>query len=72
MVFKTTDDRRLFPAYSVSEAAHYLRMPEGTLRSWVAGRLYPVGGQSKRSRPLILRPIPRSNTCPSSTSWKGM
>ena len=28
-------------------------MPKETLRSWVAGRLYPVAGQSKRSRPLI-------------------
>jgi uncharacterized protein (DUF433 family) len=53
MAFKTTDDLRLVPAYSVAEAAHYLRMPEGTLRSWVVGRLYPVAGQSKRSRPLI-------------------
>ena len=47
------DDPRLAPAYSVAEAAHYLRMPEETLRSWVAGRLYPVSGQSKRSRPLV-------------------
>jgi hypothetical protein len=39
MAFKTTDDLRLTPADSVSEAAHYLHMPEGTLRSWVAGRL---------------------------------
>ena len=53
MAFKPSDDPRLLPAYSVAEAAHYLRMPEGTLRSWVAGRLYPVAGQSKRSRPLI-------------------
>src|SRR5450755_3976453 len=53
MVFNQTDNPRLSPAYSVAEAAHYLRMPEGTLRSWVSGRLYPVGGQSKRSRPLI-------------------
>lgn len=45
-------DLRLSPAYSVAEAAHYLHMPEETLRSWVAG-LYPVGGQRKRSRPLI-------------------
>ena len=37
MAFKTSDDPRLVPAYSVAEAAHYLRMPEGTLRSWVAG-----------------------------------
>jgi len=46
-------DLRLSPAYSVAEAAHYLHMPEETLRSWVAGRLYPVGGQRQRSRPLI-------------------
>jgi uncharacterized protein (DUF433 family) len=48
-----SDDPRLAPAYSLVEAAHHLRMPEETLRSWVAGRLYPVGGRSKRSRPLI-------------------
>jgi len=53
MAFKTTDDPRLVPAYSVVEAAHHLRMPQQTLRSWVVGRLYPVAGQSKRSRPLI-------------------
>jgi uncharacterized protein (DUF433 family) len=59
MAFKTTEARyetvapRLMPAYTVAEAAHYLRMPEGTLRSWVVGRLYPVVGASKRSRPLI-------------------
>jgi uncharacterized protein (DUF433 family) len=47
------DEPRLVPAYTVAEAAHYLRMPEETLRSWVVGRLYPVAGQSKRSRPLI-------------------
>src|ERR1700736_3938381 len=59
MAFKTTeirdemDDARMWPAYPVADAAHYLRMPEGTLRRWVVGRWYPVAGQSKRSRPLI-------------------
>jgi uncharacterized protein (DUF433 family) len=53
MTFKTPTDPRLLPAYSVVEAAHYLHTPEGTLRSWVAGRLYPVAGRSKRSKPLI-------------------
>ena len=59
MAFKTTEirrraaDRRTLPAYLVAEAAHYLRMPEETLRSWVVGRWYPVGGQAKRSPPLI-------------------
>src|SRR5277367_6868549 len=53
MALKTTDDPRLLPAYSVAEAAHYLHMPEETLRSWVAGRTYPVAGQMKRARPLV-------------------
>jgi|SRR5450759_4508822 uncharacterized protein (DUF433 family) len=57
MAFKTTETRyadpHFSPAYSMGEAAHHLRMPEGTLRSWVVGRWYPVAGQSKRSRPLI-------------------
>ena len=58
MAFKTLTlyeigDPRVVPAYSAAEAARYLRMPEGTLRSWVAGRWYPVAGQSKRSRPLV-------------------
>jgi uncharacterized protein (DUF433 family) len=48
-----TGDLRLMPAYSLGEAAHYLRMPEGTLRSWVVGRWYPVAGQAKRSKPLV-------------------
>src|SRR5215467_1746687 len=54
-----TEDSRLLPAYSVAEAAHYLRMPEGTLRSWVVGRWYPVAGQAKRSKPLIHLDDPR-------------
>jgi uncharacterized protein (DUF433 family) len=49
----TNDDPRLVPAYSVAEAAHYLRMPKETLRSWVVGRFYPVAGRPKRSRALI-------------------
>ncbi|MGD0437306.1 MAG: DUF433 domain-containing protein [Bryobacteraceae bacterium] len=53
MALQPTEDFRLSPAYSMAEAAHYLRMPEGTLRSWVVGRWYPVAGQSKRSRPLV-------------------
>src|SRR5215813_7119999 len=58
MALKTIETRyeagnpRLMPAYSLGEAAHYLRMPEGTLRSWV-GRWYPVAGQTKRPKPLI-------------------
>jgi uncharacterized protein (DUF433 family) len=49
----SSGDPRLSPAYSVAEAAHYLRMPQETLRSWVLGRLYPVLGRQKRSKPLV-------------------
>jgi hypothetical protein len=62
MAFKTIGSRGevgLAPAYSMVEAAHHLRMPVETLRSWVVGRLYPVAGQSKRSRPLIHPDDPR-------------
>ena len=31
-------DRRDMPAYSLREAAHYLRLPTSTLRQWVCGR----------------------------------
>jgi uncharacterized protein (DUF433 family) len=55
----TKDDPRLVPAYSAADAARYLRMNEATLRSWVKGRLYPAGGQAKRSRPLIRLDDPR-------------
>src|ERR1051326_8140574 len=53
MAMSSTGDPRVVPAYTTAEAAHYLRMPEGTLRSWLVGRLYPVGGRNKRSQPLI-------------------
>jgi uncharacterized protein (DUF433 family) len=51
--FHRTDDPRLQPVYSVAEAAHYVCMLEVTLRSWVVGRLYPVSGQQRRSKPVI-------------------
>ena len=61
MALKTTkvDDLRSAPAYSVAEAAHYLRMPEETLRSWLVGRTYPASGRSKWSRPLISMDDPK-------------
>lgn len=51
--FQRADDPRLQPAYTVAEAAHYVRMPEVTLRSWVSGRTYPASGQQRRSQPVI-------------------
>lgn len=45
------------PLYSVSEASRYLQIPENTLRSWVAGRAYPLkSGGTGRSEPIIALP----------------
>ncbi len=41
------------PLYSVFEASRYLQIPENTLRSWVAGRAYPLRTGSSRSKPVI-------------------
>lgn len=40
------------PNYRLPEAAHYLRVPESTLRMWVLGQDYRAA-----DRPRILRPI---------------
>jgi uncharacterized protein (DUF433 family) len=46
-------DPRDTSAYSVAEAARYLRLPAATLRSWVAGRPYPKSNGIVVSKPLI-------------------
>jgi len=46
-------DPRDQPAYSLAEAARYLRLPGATLRSWVLGRPYPSGQTVATFQPLI-------------------
>ncbi len=46
-------DPRDIPIYSFPEAAHYLRLPYSTLRSWVVGRDYPVRAGTARFEPVI-------------------
>ena len=46
-------DIRDQPAYTVAEAARYLKVPTATLRSWVAGRPYPRDSGTAHSTPLI-------------------
>ena len=41
------------PIYSISEAAHYLRLPAATLRSWAIGRQYPTQSGDADFLPLI-------------------
>jgi uncharacterized protein (DUF433 family) len=50
---KTAANNRDFAAYTLAEAARYLRLPAATLRSWVLGRQYPTSEGSGRFTPLI-------------------
>lgn len=50
-----TNDPRTQPAYSLTEAARYLRLPSGTLRAWIVGRPYPTSIGQKTS-PAIVQP----------------
>lgn len=53
---RRSQDPRELPAYSLIEAAHYIRVPSATLRSWVRGRHYPTDTGQKFFRPLITLP----------------
>jgi uncharacterized protein (DUF433 family) len=46
-------DPREIPAYSVAEAAHYLSIPENTVRSWVSGRSFPSKVGTRRSSAIV-------------------
>lgn len=50
------NDPRNKPAYSVAEAARYLKVASATLRSWVIGRPYPKAHGVGHFRPLIHPP----------------
>src|SRR5207249_10801942 len=62
---KTQADPRGLPAYSVSEAAHYLRVPRSTLRAWVAGQTYQSNGTTR----LLDRKSTRLNSSHVSISY---
>src|SRR4051794_29001425 len=48
-----TIDRRDQPAYPLTEAARYLKLPAATLRAWTLGRRYPTAQGKGNFRPLI-------------------
>jgi uncharacterized protein (DUF433 family) len=47
------------PAYTLAEAARYVRLPTATLRSWVLGRQYPTA-QGKADFPPLIRPASKT------------
>lgn len=59
-------DIRNQPAYTVAEAARYLKVAPATLRAWVVGRPYPKADGTARSKPLIR---PARNPPPTLSFW---
>ncbi len=62
----TKHDLRHQPAYTLAEAARYLKVAPATLRSWVVGRPYPKGTGTAHSSPLI---TPAGNPPPTLSFW---
>jgi uncharacterized protein (DUF433 family) len=56
---KQFDDPRDMPAYGIPLAAHYLRIPVGTLQYWVRGKRYSTDQGMKHARPVIALPDPK-------------
>jgi hypothetical protein len=56
-----SDDRDR-PAYTLNEAARYLKVASATLRSWLVGRGYPKTSGEGRFHPLIHPPIKQPPT----------
>jgi uncharacterized protein (DUF433 family) len=53
MATMENQDVRELPAYGVAEAAHYLRIPSATLRSWAVGMSYGSDPERKFFKPVI-------------------
>lgn len=49
-------DLRDSPAYTISEASHYLRIPKSTIRAWTVGTTTGSGEQKRPFKPLIALP----------------
>jgi uncharacterized protein (DUF433 family) len=51
-------DSRAMPRYSYGEAAHYLGVPESTIRAWFSGMVYGTRPNLKRFQPILLPAAP--------------
>ena len=56
-----TIDVREQPAYTLAEAARYVRVAQATLRSWAVGRAYPTAAGARRF-PALIHPSARQPT----------
>lgn len=53
MAMPDRPDIRSQPAYTLAEAARYLKVAPATLRAWIVGRDYPKAGGTVHSKALI-------------------
>lgn len=53
MITAKADARFDVALYSLPECARLARLPQATLRNWVAGYWYPAGGKRVRAKPVI-------------------
>ncbi len=51
--FEKNQDVRELPAFSVTEASHYLLIPRATLRSWAVGRYYQTEAGRRFFKPIV-------------------
>lgn len=51
--FRQNSDVLELPSYGIVEAAHYLRIPPATIRSWVSGRHYPTKSGKQFFSPIV-------------------
>lgn len=61
-----TTDLRDQPAYSLQEAARYLKLPSATLRSWCLGRLYHTSAGAKQFTAIV---TPANRRPPQLSFW---
>ena len=54
-----SSDKRDIPAYGIAEAAHHVRLPAATLRSWILGRGYQSRAGKKHFPALIIPADPK-------------
>lgn len=66
MAMPDRSEIRSQPAYTLAEAARYLKVAPATLRTWIVGRDYPKGDGTVHSKPLIR---PAKNLPPTLSFW---
>lgn len=54
-------DARDVPAYTIGEAAHYLNIPQATIRSWVLGATYTLKDGTRKKFPNVIE-LPKAES----------